>query len=181
MTGTHRHGTPSQDLPEVADHLGWPIEAASRPGGDGGQHEPGGFAAQIRARYQELLGAVTASIEQRLRIGELAGRTASAQVIEELRHALIMDNPLGPKVGELVQFGQLVALGRAEPARRHGRAAQQAGASLAELVAAVELALITPGLPAYGLGIEILAELAAEADAAAAPGHRDVAGPADVG
>jgi len=80
-----------------------------------------------------------------------------------------------------VQFGQLVALGRAQPARQHGRAAQQAGASLAELVAAVELALITPGLAAYGLGIEILAELAAEADTAAPPGHCDVAGPADVG
>ena len=124
---------------------------------------------------------VTASIEQRLRIGELAGRTASAQVIEELRQALTKDNPLGPKLGELVQFGQLVALGRAGSARRHGRAAQQVGASLAELLAAVELALITPGLPAYGLGIEILAELAAEPGAVPPSGHRDIAGPADSG
>ena len=73
-----------------------------------------------------------------------------------------MDNPLGRQTSQLVHFGQLVALGEGGPAREHARAARRAGASLAQLLGVVELALITSGMPAYGLGVEILTEMAGE-------------------
>lgn len=44
----------------------------------------------------------------------------------------------------------------------HARAARRAGASLAELVGVAEFALITGGMPSYGLGVAILSELAEE-------------------
>ncbi len=122
---------------------------------------PGGAQTDgetIRARYRELLGSVPPAIEDRIRVCELAGRTAALTAVEELRAALIMDNPLERKVAQLVHFGQLLVLGRPGPARLHAAAARQAGASLPELLGVAELALITGGMPAYSLGIEILAE-----------------------
>ena len=112
----------------------------------------------IRARYRELLGAVPPAIEDRIRLCQRAGRTGALGAVEELRAALIMDNPLERKVAQLVHFGQLLVLGRAGPARLHAAAARRAGADLRELLGVAELALITGGMPAYSLGVEILAE-----------------------
>lgn len=133
-------------------------------GGEAGT-EPGGAADRIRASYAELMGSVPASIEARLALADRTGRTSAVEAIESLRRALIMDNPLGRKTGQLVHFGQLVALGKSEPARLHARAARKAGASFAELAGVTELALITGGMPAYSLGVEVLTEIAAEEEA----------------
>ncbi len=116
----------------------------------------------IRNAYVELVGHVPASIEKRIEVARATDRERAVVAIEKLREALIMDNPLGRKTGQLVHFGQLLALGEQGPAKLHARAARQAGASLAELVGVAELALITSGMPAYSLGIEIISDLDAE-------------------
>lgn len=116
----------------------------------------------IRAAYRELLGTVPESIETRLALAERTGRGSASEAIEALRNELIMANPLGRKTGQLVHFAQLVAIGKAAPARLHARAARRAGASLEELVGVAELALITAGMPAYSLAVEIVAELTDE-------------------
>jgi 4-carboxymuconolactone decarboxylase len=123
---------------------------------------------RIRASYVELTGGVPASIETRLTLAERAGRIRAVEAIESVRDELIMANPLGRKTGQLVQFGQLVALGREGPARLHAGAAHRAGASVEELVGVAELALITAGMPAYSLGVEIVADLVAR-DAGGSP------------
>jgi hypothetical protein len=63
-------------------------------------------------------------------------------------------------------------VGKAAPARLHARAARKAGASLGELAGVAELTLITAGKPGYGLGVEILAEMAAAEAAARLPGRQ---------
>ncbi|GAA3083804.1 hypothetical protein GCM10020000_82580 [Streptomyces olivoverticillatus] len=60
---------------------------------------------------------------------------------------------------QLVHFGQLLALGRAHPARLHAQGALHAGAGIADLIGVTETSLITSGVPAYALGMEIIAEL----------------------
>lgn len=117
-------------------------------------------ASRIKSSYLELLGHVPPSIEVRLALADKTGRMEAVETIETLRTELIMANPLGRKVSQLVHFGQLLALGQASPARRHALAAHKAGATLAELLGVTELALITSGMPNYSLGIEILSELA---------------------
>ncbi|WP_326681562.1 hypothetical protein [Streptomyces sp. NBC_01237] len=52
---------------------------------------------------------------------------------------------LGARVQQLVHFGQLLALGRAYPARLHTCGALHAGAALANLVGVAESALLTSG------------------------------------
>ncbi len=116
----------------------------------------------IRARYIELTGKVPPSIETRIEVNKQAGRLDAVEAIEELRQVLIMNNPLGRKVGQLVHFSQLVALGDATPARLHARSAFKAGATISELVGVAELSLITSGMPAYSLAIEIIGELLEE-------------------
>lgn len=133
---------------------------------DGGLPGP----SEIRAGYVELTGSVPAGIEARLALGERTGRSRAVSVVEALRAELILANPLGRKTGQLVHFGQLLALGKAGPARLHARAARRAGATLEELVGVAELALITAGMPAYSLGVEVLSELAAEEDTSGEPG-----------
>ena len=113
----------------------------------------------IRNSYKELTGSVPESIELRLKLAALTKRDGSVAAIEAMRQALIMDNPLGRKVGQTVQFGQLIALGQGGPARLHAHSALLAGATLRELMGVVELALVTGGMPAYSLGVEILGEL----------------------
>ncbi|MHB1575032.1 MAG: carboxymuconolactone decarboxylase family protein [Candidatus Dormibacteria bacterium] len=115
--------------------------------------------------YRELTGGVPKAIESRLKVAEATGRGGAVGAIEATRRALVMDNPLGPKVGQTVHFAQLVALGKGDAARLHARAALRAGATMAELNGAVELALITAGMPAYSLGVDVLAELLEEAEA----------------
>ena len=129
----------------------------------------GPAAGRIRAKYTELFGTVPAAIEARLALADQTGRQQAVEAIEALRQVLIMDNPLGPKTGQLVHFGQLLATGKAGPARLHARAARNAGATLSELAGVAELALITAGMPAYSLGVEILSELAAEDGPAQGP------------
>lgn len=123
---------------------------------------PDSGAAQIRASYVALTGAVPPAIEARLALAGRTGRQAAVAAVEALRAELIMANPLGRRTGQLVHFAQLVALGRAGPARLHARAARLAGATFEELVGVAELALITAGMPAYSLGVEIVSELIAE-------------------
>ncbi|MDA8276900.1 MAG: carboxymuconolactone decarboxylase family protein [Actinomycetota bacterium] len=120
-----------------------------------------GFDA-IRARYVELTGKVPPSIETRIEVNKQAGRLDAVEAIEEHRQVLIMNNPLGRKFGQLVHFSQLVALGDASPARLHARSAFKAGATVSELVGVAELSLITSGIPAYSLAIEIIGELLEE-------------------
>ncbi len=139
-----------------------------------GPNQPPESWQRIRQSYTDLTGAVPAAIEARLLLAERAGRQGAVEAIESMRRELIMDNPLGRKVGQLVHFGQLLALGRGGPAGLHARAARRAGASLAELTGVAELALITAGMPAYSLGIEVLSRLLDEEpmEEGLAPAHR---------
>jgi 4-carboxymuconolactone decarboxylase len=114
---------------------------------------------EIETSYQRLLGHLPRSLEQRHDTVQATDRVEALRQIEALRRTLINANPLGPKVGQLVHFGQLVALGQGAPARLHASAARFQGATLQELVGVAELALITAGMPAYALGMEIIAEL----------------------
>lgn len=127
---------------------------------------------KIRAGYVELTGSVPATIETRLTLASRSGRTQAVSLVEDLRAELIMANPLGRKVGQLVHFAQLLVLGQEGPARLHVRAARRGGATIEELVGVAELALITAGMPAYSLGVVIVAELVDEEDRSA-----DVANP----
>ena len=116
-------------------------------------------AEAVRCRYREAFGTVPSGIEHRLSVAEAAGRLGAVEAIESLRQALLADNPLGPRIQQLVHFAQLVALGREGPARLHARGARRAGATLADLVGVAETSLVTSGMPAYGLAVEIIAEL----------------------
>ena len=79
--------------------------------------------------------------------------------IEDLRQHLIAENPLGLKTQQLVHFGQLLALGQRGPATLHATGALRSGSSFAELLGVAETALVTAGIPAYHLGVSILADL----------------------
>ncbi|OAR22072.1 hypothetical protein A8W25_29930 [Streptomyces sp. ERV7] len=113
----------------------------------------------VRDRYRATLGAVPGGVEERLRLAQEFGRLPTEEAIAALRHIVLTDNPLGGRVQQLVHFGQLLALGRAHPARIHAQGALHAGATIAELIGVAETALITAGVPAYALGTEIVAEL----------------------
>ncbi|MCF6388105.1 carboxymuconolactone decarboxylase family protein [Mycobacterium sp. MBM] len=113
----------------------------------------------IRDRYRSTYGFVPAGIEERLRVAGVLGRVATEDTFSMLRHVVLDESPLGQRVQQLVHFGQLLVLGRADAARLHARGAVHAGASLADLAGAAETALITCGAPAYALGMEIVAEL----------------------
>lgn len=116
----------------------------------------------IRQSYRELTGSVPGGIERRLELAAATERLGSVAAVEAMRRALIMDNPLGLKHGQIVHFTQLVGLGKGGPARLHARAAQRARSTLPKLMGAVELALITSGVPAYSLGVEVLSKLLIE-------------------
>jgi alkylhydroperoxidase/carboxymuconolactone decarboxylase family protein YurZ len=113
----------------------------------------------LRERFRSTLGAVPSSVEDRLRVARAFGRLHTEEVFMALRHIVLTENPLGGRVQQLVHFGQLLSLGRADAARIHARGALHAGAGLADLVGVAETSLITSGAPAYALGIEIIAEL----------------------
>lgn len=117
-------------------------------------------AEVIRERYRRTFGTVPAGIEDRLAVAQATGRLEAVEAIEVLRRALLADNPLEPRVQQLVHFAQLIALGRESPARLHAKGALRAGATLTDLVGVAETSLVTAGMPAYGLAIQIIAGLA---------------------
>ncbi|WP_078860168.1 carboxymuconolactone decarboxylase family protein [Streptomyces rubellomurinus] len=126
-----------------------------------------GFAERseaLRDRYRTTVGSVPAAVEDRLRVAQAYGRLPTEEAFTALRHIVLADNPLGGRVQQLVHFGQLLALGRTEPARIHARGALHAGAGIADLIGVAETALITSGTPAYALGIEIVVELLRDGD-----------------
>ena len=116
-------------------------------------------ADAVRDRYRDVFGVVPEGIEQRLTVARASGRIEAVEAIEALRRALLAENPLEPRVQQLVHFAQLVALGREGPARLHAAGAQRAGATLADLVGVAETSLVTAGMPAYALAVEIIADL----------------------
>ncbi len=121
-------------------------------------------AEAIRDRYRSTLGAIPRGAEDRLRLAEQHDRLDTEEAIMALRHIVLTDNALGPRVQQLVHFGQLLALGRSDPARIHARGALHAGATTADLIGVAESAVLTAGVPAYALGIEIIAELIPHSD-----------------
>lgn len=123
------------------------------------ERDPADPAERIRRGYVRLMGHVPASIEERIAVAQRTGRLDAVESIEALRRVLLTENALGPKHQQLVHFGQLVVLAREDLARGHAAAAQRAGATPAELMGVVETALITAGVPAYSLGVRIVAEL----------------------
>lgn len=115
-----------------------------------------GRAEVVRDRYRQVFGQVPAGIEDRLSVAEATGRLGAVEAIEAMRQSLLAENPLEPRVQQLVHFAQLVALGREGPARLHARAALRAGATLTDLVGVAETSLVTSGMPAYSLAVEII-------------------------
>ena len=116
-------------------------------------------AEAIRDRYRKVFATVPPGIEARIAVAEATGRLGAVETIEQLRRVLLAENPLPARTQQLVHFAQLVALGREGPARLHARGALRAGATLVDLVGVAETALVTSGMPAYALAIEIVAEL----------------------
>ncbi|WP_053694629.1 carboxymuconolactone decarboxylase family protein [Streptomyces sp. WM6372] len=116
-------------------------------------------AEAVRDRYRATLGAVPAGVQARLDLALAHGRLHTEEAVAELRHIVLTDNALGARVQQLVHFGQLLALGRADPARIHARGARHAGARVADLIGVAETSLLTAGVPAYALGIETIVEL----------------------
>ena len=114
---------------------------------------------RIRERYRVTYGVVPTGIDERLRVAEAFDRLPVEAAFATLRHRVLHENPLGVRVQQLVHFGQLLALGRRDPARLHAQGALRGGASLADLVGVAETALITTGAPGYALGMEIVSEL----------------------
>ncbi|GGW55692.1 hypothetical protein GCM10010503_35980 [Streptomyces lucensis JCM 4490] len=130
-----------------------------------------GRAEAVRDRYRATLGAVPDGVEARLRLAQDFGRLPTEEAIAVLRHIVLTDNPLGARVQQLVHFGQLLALGRAHPARIHAQGALHAGAGIADLIGVAETALITAGVPAFALGTEIVAEISSAEDGGDAGQH----------
>lgn len=123
-------------------------------------------AEAVREHYRRTFGSVPVGIEERLTVAAATGRLDAVDAIEELRRVLLRENPLEPRVQQLVHFAQLVALGHTGPARLHARGAVRAGASVADLVGVAETSLVTAGMPAYSLAVSIVAELAEQDQAA---------------
>ncbi|WP_282206221.1 carboxymuconolactone decarboxylase family protein [Kitasatospora fiedleri] len=118
----------------------------------------------LRERYRTTFGAVPPAVEDRPWPARDFGRLPTEEAFTALRHLVLADSPLGDRVQQLVHFGQLPALCRAEPARVHARGALHAGAGIADLIGVAETALITSGTPSYALGLEIAAELRPDDD-----------------
>jgi 4-carboxymuconolactone decarboxylase len=114
---------------------------------------------RLGSTYQAMSGAVPPHVRERWAAVAALGRPEVIEAIENLRAVSIARNPLGWRVQQLVQFGQLLVLGQEGPARLHAKAALRHGASLQELTGVVETAFITAGVPAFSLGIRVLDEL----------------------
>ena len=115
--------------------------------------------ARLEEAYGSLFGHLPSGVEARLTVANQAGRLDTLDTIEDLRQHIILENPLGLKTQQLVHFGQLLVLGQRGPATLHATGALRSGSSFAELLGVAETALITAGMPAYHLGVSILADL----------------------
>jgi len=137
------------------------MSGAEGSAGDAGPETAAEPAERVRSSYRGQPGGVPAPVEDRIAVAQRTGRLEAIEAIEALRLVLLTENPLGSKSRQLVHFGQLVVLAQGDLARRHAAAARRAGATPAELVGVVETALITAGVPAYNLGMSVLAEVLA--------------------
>jgi 4-carboxymuconolactone decarboxylase len=114
---------------------------------------------RLGGTYHEMLGEVPPHVRERWAAVADLGRPELIEAIEALRAVAIAQNPMGLRVQQLVQFGQLLVLGQEGPARLHAAAALRHGASLAELLGVAETAFITAGVPAFSLGVRVIDEL----------------------
>ena len=105
---------------------------------------------------------IFAATQPAVEAAAVAGRLEAVEAIEGLRRAVLTENPLGVKNQHLVHFGQLVVLGHATAAGSCALAARRAGATPAELVGVVETTLFAAGMPAYELGLTVLADVLAD-------------------
>lgn len=109
---------------------------------------------ELQARYERLFGYVPDNVRKRRELAELAGHPAAIAAIEHYRQVLIHENPLEPKVQQLVHFALLIGAGADGPARLHAQGALRAGATAAELFGVCETAAITGGMPAFSRAVE---------------------------
>jgi 4-carboxymuconolactone decarboxylase len=114
---------------------------------------------RLGGTYHAMLGEVPPHVRERWAVVADLGRPELIEAIERLRDVAIAQNPMGLRVQQLVQFGQLLVLGQEGPARLHAAAALRHGASLAELLGVAETAFITAGVPAFSLGVRVVDEL----------------------
>lgn len=113
---------------------------------------------KLLERYQTLFGFVPENIKRRITLAELAKQEDSIEAVEHLREVLIHNNPLGPKIQQLVHFAMLIAIGEVEPAKLHVRGALRAGATPADLYGVCETAAIVGGMPAFSSAINLVYE-----------------------
>src|SRR5919201_666947 len=88
---------------------------------------------RLGGTYHAMLGEVPPHVRERWAAVAGLGRPELIEAIEALRAVAIKDNPLGLRVQQLVQFGQLIVLGQEGPARLHAAAELPHGASVADL------------------------------------------------
>jgi 4-carboxymuconolactone decarboxylase len=114
---------------------------------------------RLGGTYRAMLGEVPPHVRERWAAVGGLGRPELIEAIERLRGVAIADNPLGLRVQQLVQFGQLLVLGHEGPARLHAGAALRQGASVTDLLGVAETALITGGVAPFSLGVRLVDEL----------------------
>ena len=118
------------------------------------------WETRLGGTYQQMCGQVPPHVRERWAVIARAGHPEIIEAVEALRGELIGRNPLRDwRVQQLVQFGQLVALGHEGPARLHARAAISHGATIDDILGVVVTAYVTAGVAAYSLGIQLIAEL----------------------
>ena len=114
---------------------------------------------RLGGTYRAILGEVPPHVRERWAAVAAVGRPELIEAIEALRTVAIAENPLGLRVQQLVQFGQLLVLGHEGPARLHAGAALRQGASVTDLLGVAETALITGGVAPFSLGVRLVDEL----------------------
>lgn len=120
------------------------------------------------ANYVELFGYVSSRARLRWDLAERHGRAETARLLENLLARVVHGNAIGLKTQQLVHFGQLLVLGNRLGAEHHAQAALRAGASVEELLGVAETSLITGGVAAYSMGVEVIAAFDRPDDAACA-------------
>ncbi|MFZ1805632.1 MAG: carboxymuconolactone decarboxylase family protein [Cyclobacteriaceae bacterium] len=113
---------------------------------------------KLLERYQTLFGFVPENINRRITLAELTGQEESIEAVEHLREVLIHNNPLGPKIQQLVHFAMLVTIGEVGPAKLHVRGALRAGATPGDLYGVCETAAIVGGMPVFSVAVDLVYE-----------------------